>query len=215
MNFMKKQSHNVIIAILHLFNLIFYYFVKSSVCVAIRTICQISIAWRFQIRLFTLCRGVTQDPVSLLTISPWNPFSLSTQDTFFSRTLYIVFYIPSKQAVQGFTITRFGDCFYWKLLPEYTIGLGQKTAVVLPTRPTENRNQASPTPTDRVILKLCSKGPDGATPPRKEIVVILFRCVSPSFHFRYQAVIKPMQYAQDQQTKASHSRIMVIQLKSH
>ena len=39
--------------------------------------------------------------------------------------------------------------------------------------------------------------------------------LNPFSSFRYQAVMKPMQYAQDQATKASHSRIMVILLPWH
>ena len=55
--------------------------------------------------------------------------------------------------VQSFMLTRsrrFGDCFYWRLQPEYTTCLGWRAAVVLPSSPTENRNQASLKPIERV-----------------------------------------------------------------
>ena len=61
--------------------------------------------------------------------------------------------------IQSFMITRscqFIECFYWKLLPEYTTCLGWMAEVILPTSTTENRNQASLKPTARVIIKLCS-----------------------------------------------------------
>ena len=40
------------------------------------------------------------------------------------------------------------DCVYWKLLPEYTTCVGWMVAVVLPTSPTENQNEASLKPTE-------------------------------------------------------------------
>ena len=55
--------------------------------------------------------------------------------------------------LQSFMVTRscqFGDCFYWKLLPEYTTCLGWMAAVVLPTGPRENRIQPSLKPNEEV-----------------------------------------------------------------
>ena len=46
-------------------------------------------------------------------------------------------------------LCQFGDCFYWKLLSEYTV-LARAA-----THPTENRNKLQPT--ERVILKPCSQ----------------------------------------------------------
>ena len=50
---------------------------------------------------------------------------------------------------------QFGDCFYWTLLPDYATCLCRMGAVALPTSPTEKRNQASPKPIERVIIKPC------------------------------------------------------------
>ena len=67
--------------------------------------------------------------------------------------------------LQSLMLTRscwLGDCFYWKLLSEFTTCPGWMAAVVLPTSPAEYQNQAWLKPTERVIPKPCISCPYGS-----------------------------------------------------
>ena len=59
---------------------------------------------------------------------------------------------PKTTKLYDHSFTSALSVFYWLLLPEYFACQGWMAAVVLPTSPTENRNQATLKPTEQVII---------------------------------------------------------------